>query len=512
MTAKPTSLSIFLTLALVCFLAACMPYAPSLVSLTPNDAQRTPFDPDALATQSQERAAAFGSSIQAVAVQPTTLPMRLSSLDGLGGEQVPTVTWFGPVIGPGYQPQTFAPAPTGTPAVTSGPITGGEAAAATPAPATGGALFPDVLPDLDRTRLGMQLDINLEQADWDEAMFRLNEHLPLGWIKVQLPWRDVAPNGPGELSAYWQRTRLYLEDADRRGFRILLSIAKAPNWARSTQNADGPPDDPAALASFLTQILSEVGGTIDAIEVWNEPNLQPEWTGALPFDGSGYMRLFVSAYSAIRALSPTIAIVTAGLAPTGDGAGSRDDRAFLREMYAAGLGNYQDIAVGIHPYSWSNAPDATCCGASGWDDDPHFFFADNLRDYRQIMVGNGHSAPQLWVTEFGYATWDGFINQPAGTGNEWILRNSKWVQANYTISALAIAQAQGFIGPVMIWNLNFATLAGLIENGDERTAYSLVVPGESGDVIIGSANHTERPLYWMLYDAIRPEVNLDTYD
>lgn len=413
---------------------------------------------------------------------------------------VPTVTWQGPVIGADYRLPPTSPPPAPTRALGSSTSDAGE------------ALFPERMPDLDRAQMGIQFDLNLSQSDWDRVMFRLGEHLPLGWIKVQLSWRDAQPT-PGTLeSEFFRRTQLYLEDASRRGFNILLSVAKAPAWARSTADADGPPDDPALLAAFLRALLLETGSVVDAIEIWNEPNLIREWTGTLPFDGAGYMQLFRPAYEAIRSVSSDVVIVTAGLAPTGNTGGSVDDRTFMRQMYAAGLGDYRDIVIGAHPYSWANPPEALCCGTDGWDDDPHFFFADNLRDYRQIMGENGHGDRQMWLTEFGWATWEGFPGSPQGTGNDWMLRNSRWDQANYAIRAFAIGQADPSIGVMFLWNLNFALLAGLVENADERVAYGIVVPGTAGQVILGSTDTTERPLYWMLYDAIRPEVNLDTYD
>jgi len=485
--------------------AGCVTRTPNTLNITPTPAS---LSEDSTAGQSGAQRSEMqvaALSLRQSAIQSTAVPNS--------GLARPTVTWMGPVIGPGYvQPPTFAPAPTTTLLPTT-PAPLPNAATAQPDVAvTGTPLFPETMPDLDRSRIGMQIDLNLDQRDWDESMYRMNDHIPLGWVKFQIPWRDVAPNAPGELSIYWQRTRLYLEDADRRGFRILLSVVKAPLWARSTQTEDGPPDDPGQYAAFLTQILGEIGGTIDAIEVWNEPNLRREWQGTQSFDGAGYMRLFVAAYSAIRAYSPTMIVVTAGLAPTGDGGGSRDDRGYLREMYASGLGNYRDIAVGAHPYSWANPPEAVCCSNMGWDDDPHFFYADNVRDYRQIMVDNGHTDVQMWITEFGYATWQGLRDTPFGDGDEWVLRNDQWDQANYTIRTLVNAQSQPWMGPLFIWNLNFAVLPGLIENLDERVAYSLVIPGSAGDLILGIDNRTERPLYWMLHDAINPDIELDQYD
>lgn len=415
----------------------------------------------------------------------------------------PTITVRGPIIGPGYVPPTLTPSPTNPPT--------GSAPAATPAPGVTPEATPGTLPNLDPNLMGIQLDSNLEQADWDAAMYRLGTHLGMKWIKLQLPWEDMQPNGPDDISPFFQRVQLYIEDADRRQFNILLSIVKAPNWARSVVQEDGPPDDPQAFARFLTLLLGEFGGAIDAIEVWNEPNLIREWRGSLPFTGAGYMQLFAPAYQAIRAYSSSITIITAGLAPTGNTEGSVDDRAYMQQMYANGLGSYRDVVIGVHPYSWANAPDATCCGTRGWDDDPHFFFADNLRDYRQIMNAGGHGDIDMWATEFGWATWDGYPSA-IPQGDDWMRENDRWEQANYTIRAFEIGQSRDDMGVMFLWNLNFATLLGMITNSDERAGYSIVVPGTSCNVDPNSTDTTERPLYWMLYDAVRPDENLTTYD
>ncbi len=506
---------ILFVFAVVLLLAACAPQAPIAVYITP-----TP------------PASEIPASSVAPLVEPTEFSAGSSSGYTLTSIQVvntvephPTVTWMGPVIGPGYTlPPTATPVPTNLPPTIEGQPS------ATPAPGQptqtqptqeptqaptiqGTPLFPDVLPDLDRTRMGFQTDSNLEQSDWDEVMRRLgSDQLNAGWVKIQVPWEDMQPNGPDDRSIFYQRTVLYLQQAQsQQHLKILISIAKAPSWARSTQDQDGPPDDPQTYANFITLLLGDLKGAVDAVEIWNEPNLSREWIGGLEFSGAGYMRLFDAGYRAVRAYSATLPVITAGLAPTGSNPGTVDDRIFLSQMYAAGLGNYHDIAIGIHPYGWANAPEATCCGTAGWDDDPHFFFADTIRDYRQLMEANGQSNLQLWATEFGWATWEGFPGQPPA-GSEWMVRTSKWDQANWTIRAFQIGQQMPYMGPMFLWNLNFATLAGMIENNDERAAYSIVLPGANGRVDLSAGGLTERPLYWMLYDAVRPDLNLDKYD
>jgi hypothetical protein len=359
-------------------------------------------------------------------------------------------------------------------------------------------IAPTGLPTLDRNRVGIQIDPMLKQQDWNEVMRRVKE-LNVGWLKVQLPWELMQPGGPDDFPEDFGRMQLYIQDAKKNyGVKILVSIAKAPDWARSSRGEDGPPDDPRTLANFLTFYLEKqkLGEVTDAIEIWNEPNLNREWQGH-PMTGGEYMRYFAPAYDAIRAYSKDIIVVTAGLAPTGTQPGAVNDRDYLGQMYAAGLGRYPDVAVGIHPYGWGNPPDARCCDKSdvrGWDDDPHFFFINNVEDYRQIMTRNGHTSAQLWTTEFGWATWQGFIGDPP---DKWMTYNDRWAQANYAIRALQIGQSLDYMGPMMLWNLNFANTA-LIERRDERAGYSILMP----------PGQPERPLYWMLFDALRPELDL----
>ena len=60
-------------------------------------------------------------------------------------------------------------------------------------------------------------------------------------------------------------------------------------------------------------------GTVQAIEVWNEVNLDREWGGG-PITrqtATDYVRLLGMSYDAIKAADPNITVITAGLSPTG---------------------------------------------------------------------------------------------------------------------------------------------------------------------------------------------------
>lgn len=494
---------------------ACIPQTPIPIYVTP-----TP----------QEQASETATPIPTVeALAATEITEETEAVEPTAGEDeetltpVPRGTILGPIIGPDYTPPpTFTPRPTvtqtpvdtrePTEVPTRGPTSTPAPDTATPTPA---GPRPTALPGLDASQMGVQVHTLLEQDDWNEVL-RLTEQLELGWVKVQIDWELMQPNGRDEIGVDFRRQELYVENLKQRGMNVLVSVAKAPNWARPTnQNESGPPDNPDDLVHFLNLMMNEFGNAIDAIEIWNEPNLLREWQGNRPLSGTAYMEYFIPAYQAIDAYSQRmmvdsleprsapIIVVTAGLAPTGTTESSVDDRVYLQQMYDAGLGQFRDnFAVGAHPFSWGNPPDARCCNGvddQGWDDAPVFFFANTIEDYRNIMVRNGHEDVQIWPTEFGWATWEELPGDPI---EPWMNYNDKWKQAHYTLQAFQIGQSTDYIGPMFLWNMNFGWLPALIESRDERAAYSLLQP----------LTPQERPLYWMIYDAVRPDVELDRYD
>ena len=358
------------------------------------------------------------------------------------------------------------------------------------------ALSDDVIASLgdlnpsafDRTRMGLQLYQNNDATAWSAALDRVGQ-VKMGWIKVQVNWATLQPDGPGSLGGTIASFEQDLAAARARGARIMISVAKAPGWARGgNSDGSGPPDDPQTLADFLSLLLARVGTNVDAIEVWNEPNLRTEWNlASLPFDGSGYMQLFQPAYTAIRAFSPSMTIVTAGLAPTYTSERSVDDRAYLRQMYAAGLSGFLDVVIGVHPYGWGNSPILRCCDAvdgRGWDDNSRFYFLQTLEEYRSIQLENTHDV-KMWITEFGWATWEGLAGDPP---EPWMAYNTPVDQSNYTLRAFQLGQRLPYMGSMMLWNLNFGTLTAIsgrspfagysliLENGVMRPAFGSLIP------------------------------------
>jgi hypothetical protein len=406
----------------------------------------------------------------------------------------PTATsGFGPIITapPASTITPGSPTPTLTPTVTPSPTI-----LRTPQPSETPGVTGTPLPTYKADLMGIQIDPAVSLEDYN-TMLWLVGRLGVKWVKFQFAW-DILEPQPGVLSDALYKYRIMVQQADQAGLKVMISIAKAPDWARASLDEEGPARDPQDLANFITRLMGEVrvdlygNSYFEAIEVWNEPNLRREWNGGT-LGGAEYMRYFDAAYNAIRSGEGghSVTIITAGLAPTGwnDGIAAVDDRAYLRQMYAAGLNNaaYQNVAIGIHPYGAHNPPDARWCGqndcgAPGYNNHPTWFFLNTLEDYHAIMAENGDNSRQLWATEFGWGTYTGLTFRDGSPATppldppyfQWI---DETQQGHYILRAFEVGQQTPYLGPMILWNLNYA-VQEYVDVQDERAAYALLRGGE----------------------------------
>jgi hypothetical protein len=295
------------------------------------------------------------------------------------------------------------------------------------------------------------------------------ERLGVGWVKVQVSWKLHQP-APDRLDDFlFAELDALVSAAERRGIKVLLGVAKAPEWSRPTTELDGPPLDHSAFERFMAILAGRYRGRVAAYELWNEPNLRREWNGQ-PLSAADFVALVRSGAAGARQADPAALLISGAPAPTGinDGQAALDDRAFLAQAMSAGLGDGVD-AIGVHPYGWANPPDSRAGGpvpTSSHNNHPSFFFLDTLLDYRQILEASGRDALPLWATEFGWATFAGLGAAPP-PGAEYMGEVSEWQQAEYTLRALELARGWEWAGPVFLWNLNFAPTFGadFVESG-----------------------------------------------
>lgn len=338
-----------------------------------------------------------------------------------------------------------------------------------PTLATGGAL--------NSSLMGVQGHFMLDDEELRGRLLDIVAYdVGFGWVKQQVAWSEFEYRKDQYSDVMMNTLDLVVDDASNRGMNVMLSIAKAPDWARSTTEEDGPPIDYAEYAEFVRDLMGRYKGKVQAIEIWNEPNLRREWNGGT-LSGAEYVQLLALGYEAVKNTYPegNVIVVSAGLAPTGvnDGINAIDDRTYLRQMYEAGVANYAD-AIGIHPYSWGNPPWTRCCGdwggAPSHNDHPSFFFLDTIEDYRAIQAEYGDEARPLWATEFGWGTMDK-LNRPFPEDAPFFNYLNEDLQAQYIVEAYRMAEQWDFMGPMFLWNFNVAALPG---SDDNQSGYSIL--------------------------------------
>ncbi|MCJ7549443.1 MAG: NBR1-Ig-like domain-containing protein, partial [Anaerolineae bacterium] len=156
------------------------------------------------------------------------------------------------------------------------------------------------------------------------------------WIKTQI--------------FYGQDAAGMVAVAHNNGFKIQLSAIGGAGMVTEAGYED-------KFAAWTGQ-LAAAGA--DAIEVWNEPNIDREWQIGL-ISPVSYTNLLCKSYSAIKSANAGTAVISAAPAPTGwfGGCGPNgcDDQPWMEGLYNAGAANCMDY-IGAHHNAGATSPSA----------------------------------------------------------------------------------------------------------------------------------------------------------
>jgi hypothetical protein len=381
--------------------------------------------------------------------EATPTPLPTATPEATASAQEPTAT---------AQPSPTVPSETQVPASET-PL---APAAASPTPSSPGTGFD----------YGIQVHLfHLDAA----YTCQLVNNMHFRWIKHQIEWKEFEP-AKGQY--VWQSIDGIVDAGNDAGLNTLLSVVKAPDWARGGHTEeDGPPVDYDDYGDFMGAMAARYCGKVQAYEIWNEQNLRREWNTGRPLSATEYVELLRVARDRIKAACPTAIVVSGGPTPVGYTSNTAiDDFDYLRQMYQAGLSNYCD-AVGVHPSGFNNPPDWLYPPAYGQPGDSEsfrgnrqFYFLNTIEGYHEIMVSFGDGNRKLWATEFGWASIRNLTDKP-NEGYEYAADNTELEQAEYLVKALQIAREKGYMGVMFVWNLNFAPARGA---SDERAAFGIL--------------------------------------
>jgi hypothetical protein len=205
----------------------------------------------------------------------------------------------------------------------------------------------------------------------------------------------------------------------------------------------------------------------DAIEVWNEQNIDFEWPAGQIDPASYVNNMLAPAFNAIKKANPSVMVIIGALAPTGfdNGTNAWADARYVQGMAAAGAANYANC-IGVHHNAGATSPSATSGHPGG--DHYSWYFTPTLDVYYGGMGG----ALPVCFTEFGYLTGEGLGAVPSNFS--WASDNTLAEQAAWLAEGVQIARGRGSVRLMIIWNVDFTNWGA-----DPQGGYAIIRPDGS---------------------------------
>jgi hypothetical protein len=353
------------------------------------------------------------------------------------------------------------PLPTATPTATPDPaaIAAAQAAAtqqvvsaAIPSGGGGGSGFAAAAPAAGSINLsGFEYGGHVTNAGSPRAKQAM-QSAGMTWMKVQI--RYGPGSGTGDASNA-------INSARASGFKILLGTVGSPNDLGAGGNA--------YIQGYAQWLASVAALGPDAIEVWNEPNIDREWPRN-QISGEAFAGMMREAYTAIKAANPSVIVISGAPAPTGaeaayPGQVVNDDN-FLRQFVGAGGLQYTDC-VGMH-YNEGVVPPDVRSGDPRGDNYYTRYLGGMLDTYWSVTGGQR----KICITELGYLTSEGYPPLPSYFA--WAQNVTLQQQASWLAGAAAISSQSGRVRIMIVWNIDFTTY-----NADPQGGYAIIRPDGS---------------------------------
>ncbi|MCY3979275.1 MAG: hypothetical protein OXG23_14350 [Chloroflexi bacterium] len=250
-----------------------------------------------------------------------------------------------------------------------------------------------------------------------EAMLRMIREAGFVWLRQEFPWEDLEVDGRGQFTDSrldrdgdgqsdtidtWLKYDQIVELTEAHGLRLMARLSNPPAWSRADPAAGdrAPPDDFQDFVNYAVAVAERYRGRIHHYQIWNEPNIYPEW-GNAPIDPAGYTDLLCRAYRALKEVDPNIVVISGAIAPTIAMDIERDlsDLVFLQLLYDHGGGDCFD-ALSAQGYGLRSGPSDRRLRATSVNVARHTY-------YRDIMVRNGDAHKPIWLSE---AAWNATLD------------------------------------------------------------------------------------------------------
>lgn len=324
------------------------------------------------------------------------------------------------------------------PVLTTAPAAGG-----TNPPATGDTGGGNNPPPVVGGSIGGGFELGGQVQDLNAGTVAAMQRAGMRWVKRQ------AHAGDGNAVGL-------IAQAHANGFKILLSVIGDKNAVVDSGYQD----------SYASYVAGLAAAGADAIEVWNEMNIDREWkTGSI--SPQIYTSLLAKSYNAIKSANANTMVISGSPAPTGaEGAFGLDrvwnDDRYYQGMAAAGAGRYADC-IGVHYNEGIISPNNN----SGDPRDGYGtrYFRANLN--RALAHFKGKKA---CFTELGYLTSEGYPPLPGGFA--WAANVTVNQQAQWLAQAAVLSSNSGRVRMMIIFNVDFTHYGE-----DPQAGFAIIRPG-----------------------------------
>ena len=293
------------------------------------------------------------------------------------------------------------------------------------------------VPNTDVNPYGANFFLSREVEPWKrERTVQMAEQAGLGWTKQQFSWAEIEPTSKGEFvdpvggGSSWTKFDQIVDLCRSYGLQVIARLDRTPAWARP---AGTSPETPPTLfedyGDFVYAFVKHFQGRIQYIQIWNEPNIYPEW-GEQPVDPVAYTEMLRTAYQRAKEADPNVYVLSAPLAttlgephPEPGKWRSMPELDYLEAMYEAGAGDYFDL-LSANAFGFDLPPEDP--------PDPNVLNFRRVELQREIMERNGDEDKAIWFNEYG---WNA---APATLPEEQLIwkRVSEEEQAEYTLRGI----------------------------------------------------------------------------
>lgn len=301
-----------------------------------------------------------------------------------------------------------------------------------------------------------------------EQQFKLLAQAGFYWARQEFPWYDIEIHGKGDFEdrrhaptrSAWEKYDQIVALSQHYQIALIVRLGKPPDWAHSQTAGDfAPADQLNDYLDYVRAVATRYRGKIHHYQIWNEPNIYPEW-GEQAVNPEAYSEMLCASYHVIKEIDPTAVVLAAALAPTIElGPRNLNEFLFLERMYAAGARECFDVLAAQGYGLWSG-PNDHRLHPSTTNFNRHLY----LRD---LMIQNGDADKAVWITEMNWNAAPAELPAPYG-------RVSEAEQAQYLPEAFERAKREWpWVGAICVW---FLKRAGDSERNQSWYYFRLLEP------------------------------------